>query len=160
MGETLVQRLDRLIDAEANLLQAFVGLLQREQDALTQGDLDALQPLAADKTSGAQRLARCAQERNLLLAAAHLPMDRAGMDAFLAGRSANDPTTRRWDRLLELAAQASELNRVNGTLIQTRLQHNQQALSALLRHTDAPLGLYGPDGHSQGITGSRTLASA
>ena len=49
-----------------------------------------------------------------------------------------------WNSLMSLAGQAHEVNRANGELIQIRMQHNAQALEALLG-SNASLALYGPD---------------
>ncbi len=49
--------------------------------------------------------------------------------------------------MLSLASQARELNRVNGELIQIRMQYNAQALEALLGGNGS-LALYGPDGQN------------
>jgi flagellar biosynthesis/type III secretory pathway chaperone len=50
-----------------------------------------------------------------------------------------------WRSLLEVASEAHHTNRINGTLIQTNLQHNQQALAVLLA-VASKSNLYGPDG--------------
>lgn len=58
-------------------LEAFVAVLRREQDALANGDIDALPPLIAEKTALAERLNRisaseAAQYRDLVSSASAL----------------------------------------------------------------------------------------
>ena len=82
-----------------------------------------------------------------LLAAAGLPADRPGMTAWLETRPAAEKIRAAWQQVLTLAVEARELNRVNGELIKVRMQHNANALEALLGAA-RPLKLYGPDGQT------------
>lgn len=59
----------------------------------------------------------------------------------------------------ELVTAARTLNEANGKLIGLRMQHNQQALSALLEAADQAT-TYGPDGQQQAGLGSRILGKA
>ena len=52
--------------------------------------------------------------------------------------------------MLTIAAEARQANKVNGDLIQSRLQNNKQALSALMSVADRA-SLYGPDGQRHGL---------
>lgn len=145
---------------EQAVLSQFVNILQQEQAALTLGDVEQLNALVSDKTRLATRLAACADERHRLLAALHLPADRSGMSQWLAGPEvAATELGQTWNTLLSLASQAQALNATNGILIANRLQHNQQALNALLAASNQA-ALYGPDGqtHTQGK--GRSLGSA
>ncbi len=145
---------------EQAVLSQFVNILQQEQAALTLGDVEQLNALVSDKTRLATRLAACADARHRLLAALHLLADRSGMSQWLARPEvAASELGRTWNTLLSLASQAQTLNATNGILIANRLQHNQQALNALLAASNQA-ALYGPDGqtHTQGK--GRSLGSA
>lgn len=48
-------------------LEAFVAVLRREQDALATGDIDALAPLVAEKTTLADKLNRISADEAALL---------------------------------------------------------------------------------------------
>lgn len=149
--------LARLLEEEAAALGDFLDLLQKEQEALVRGDAEALLPLAEDKNRHFARLAQLAEGRNQALARLGLPADRPGMEAWLAGTG--EPTARRrWQEMLERLVRARELNRTNGILIVTRLQHNQQALQVLLAAADQA-ALYGPDGQARPLGGGRHLGS-
>lgn len=143
---------------ELDLLQSFVALLRREHALLAEARVDALGPLAAEKSDLAGRLGQCANQRERELATLGLPAGRAGMEAWLAtpaglaGRNA-------WERLLALTAEARALNETSGKLIALHLQHNQQALAALLAAAGQAM-TYGPDGQQRGGGGGRSLGSA
>jgi len=153
-------RLGQLVGEELVALRAFVGILQKEQQALIDGDLERLTPLIDEKTSHAGRLGQLAEQRNQVLAAAALALDRAGMESWLAQQSAAAKASQgTWENLLTLTAEARALNESNGKLIATRLQHNQQTLSALLAAGNQAT-LYGPDGHTQASGGGRLFGAA
>jgi flagella synthesis protein FlgN len=59
-----------------------------------------------------------------------------------------------WSEIRKLAGQAQQLNSTNGELINSRMRHNQQALSVLQNAAKSAAGLYGPDGQANiGSTG-------
>lgn len=154
------QRLGKLVGEELAVLRNFVFVLQKEQQALIDGDLDRLMPLVEEKTKQSTRLARLAEQRNQLLNAAALPNDRAGMESWLAQQtSAAENALSDWNSLLMLAAEARTLNESNGKLIATRLQHNQQALGILLS-ASSQAALYGPDGQTQTSGSGRLFGEA
>lgn len=150
--------LQHLVDEEAAALRDFISLLEREQDVLVRGDAEHLLPLAAEKNECFARLATLGGRRNQALAQAGFAADRAGIESWLAGRSDLLAARRRWQELLERLGHARDLNRTNGTLIATRLQHNQQALQALLSAANQA-SLYGPDGQARPAGGGRHLGS-
>lgn len=147
-----------ILAGELAALREFVTLLQEEQSALLDGKGDGLAALVEKKSALAGRLTDCAGQREAALAGLGLPAGRDGMEAWLATAAAaarND-----WQELLPLAATARNLNELNGKLIGTRLQHNQQALAALMGATERAM-TYGPDGHAHPPAGSgRSRGSA
>jgi flagellar biosynthesis protein FlgN len=142
-------------------LRDFVALLKTEQATLVEGNADGLDTLIAKKSALAARLTDCAQRRETALAASKLPAGRAGMDAWLAAIPADATARKNWQELLPLAAEARNFNELNGKLIGTRLQHNQQALAALMSATERAM-TYGPDGQTSTRQdgGGRILGSA
>jgi len=141
------------IDGEATLLEQFVELLRREQVSLTQGVADDL-PLLADQKNGLViQLNQLSAQRAVFLEALGLSADRAGIDAWCA--QVQDPQANNvWQKVLQLATEARELNRVNGELIQIRMQFTAKALEALGGAKNS-LELYGPDGQSTKPGGRR-----
>lgn len=142
------------IDAEVAAVRSFIGLLQLEQQALRDGETDVLPEIVERKTSAAATLTDCAARRNVLLSGAGFASDRPGIDAWLRAHAEDSAVRTNWSLLLELASEARELNRLNGDLIRLRVQHNAQALEALLG-ASRPLQLYGPDGQTSTLGGGR-----
>jgi len=128
---------------------------------LVSGKADDLALLIDKKSALATRLGGCAQSREAALASLNLPAGRLGMDAWLATNPADGSSHKLWRELLPLAAEARSLNELNGKLIGTHLQHNQQALAALMAATERAM-TYGPDGQTSVRPGGsgRILGSA
>jgi flagella synthesis protein FlgN len=150
--------LQNLLSEEAGQLRGFLVLLEKEQQALAEGDVDRLVPLAAEKTEAFGRLSRLGEARGQALAAAGLTADRQGMEAWLRQHTEFQQARKTWQALLALAEKASALNQTNGKLIATRLAHNQQALATLMAAANQA-ALYGPDGQARPLGGGRSLGS-
>lgn len=136
------------LETEADAVAKFVDLLKLEQVALENGDIDNLIAFAQDKTVVSDRLTALAGQRNSALAGLGLSADRAGVEAWLANRPSDIRARDAWARIVAQASEARDLNRLNGTLIQIRMQHNAQALAAI-QGASRTLHLYGPDGQTE-----------
>jgi len=147
------------LDEEIGKLREFIGLLEREQDFLKRGDTEALIPLIETKTALANNLATLAQVRENQLSRQGLGAGRVGMEAWLAKFDQAGKLRIAWQSLLELAAEARNLNINNGKLIGLHMQHNQQAFTALMSATNRAM-TYGPDGQQQTGLGGRILGTA
>ncbi len=148
----------RTVAAEADAASKFIELLKLEQKALTSGDIDSLSALIPSKGTISSTLASLAVQRNTLLATHKLAPDRSGIEAWLKQHPAEKRMRTAWSHVLTLAEEARELNRVNGELIQIRMQHNAQMLEALLGASKA-LNLYGPDGKTSSQSAQRINAA-
>jgi flagella synthesis protein FlgN len=133
--------------AEAEAVQQFVELLKLEQTALTKGSTDMLPELAERKGKLAVHLSGLAVQRNAALAAQGLGADRAGIAAWCAKHPSDKKADQAWAMILALAGEARELIRLNGELINIRMQYNSKALEAL-HGGNSSLDLYGPDGQA------------
>ncbi len=143
-----------LLAEETETVRQFIVLLQREQSLLSEGNVDGLSSLAAEKSAFADRLGGIARQRDLALG-------REGcqrMDAWLA-KPENHQYQDAWLQLLDLARQAKGLNETNGQLIAIHLRHNQQALAVLMAAADQAM-TYGPDGQQRPRGGGRSFGSA
>lgn len=149
-------RLARLIEDEAALLDDFVALLKREESLLIDAQTDALLELAEHKTRMYRRLQFLSDERSRLFAASRLALNNDTMRRALAQDAA---ATSCWERLIELARDASERNRINGQLISERMQNNQQALTILMAAASQPSATYGPDGQARPQLSGRRFGS-
>lgn len=135
------------ITAEAEAVQQFVDLLKLEQAALSNGNIDDLPAFAEQKNKLASHLNQFATQRNTSLAAQGFGADRTGVESWCAKYPDDKTGKKAWTKILSLAGEARELNRLNGELIQMRMQYNTKALEALQGGRNS-LDLYGPDGHS------------
>ena len=85
-------------------------------------------------------------QRNLSLVSLGLNADATGMQSLLA-QDAHAALIEHWDTLLLVSAQAQELNRTNGLLINRQMSRNQGMLNILQQ--DQAGAMYGADGQSK-----------
>lgn len=147
-----------IVGEEAEAVKRFIGLLREEQKSLGEGAIDTLADLIERKTLVAGQLTNLAALRNARLQASGHAPDRAGVEAWLGAHPDDRETRTAWNEVLTQTAEARELNRVNGELIKMRMQHNTNALEALLG-ASRPLSLYGPDGQTSPL-GNRRINDA
>ena len=134
--------------AERETISRFVELLEREQASLRHGRTDELIELAAGKESLAASLETLGAERRGILAAQGHSGDRHGIEAWCERHPDEREAADSWQAILALAAQARQLQRVNGELIELHLHYNAKALEAL-QGGRRSLDLYGPDGQAK-----------
>jgi flagella synthesis protein FlgN len=137
------------LQAEAAAFDDFLELLRIEQAALAARDIEALLQIGPSKSERIGALNELARRRAAYLTAQAFAADRGGMAQWLLVQGGSDTValSALWQRLLETAAKAQALNRENGVLIETRLQHNQRLLSVLASGVQP--SLYGPDGQTR-----------
>ncbi len=129
-------------------LRRFIGVLEREQSALVSADVDALLAISEEKLQHVEQLGQLAQQRVSALAA--IGSEPAAVDAWLASQA--PATAEAWRSLVDAATLAQRLNQTNGKLIDTHLQHNRQALNALISAASQS-AVYGADGHPRTFQG-------
>lgn len=160
-GDGPRRRLASEIANELAALQAFIEALNDEQAALRGADADALPACTERKLQHMHRLNEATAARNAALAARGLPPDRDGLGR---ARQADATLADAIEGLLQRAAAAAEINRVNGRLISTQLQGTRDALRALgLGRGDDAGRLYAADARAQEatpLTGVRIIDSA
>ncbi|MBU1689473.1 MAG: flagellar protein FlgN [Gammaproteobacteria bacterium] len=139
------------LEAELRAFQDFIQVLQTEQDALVQGNVDPLLELARIKSEKVVLLSQLAESRTRFLSAKGYSQEQGGMMKWLQQRDGGNPQIAElWQQLLALAENAQQLNQINGSMIDTRLRNNQQALS-ILQAAAKQSALYGPDGQTQAL---------
>jgi len=139
------------LEAELRAFQDFIQALQTEQDALVQGNVDPLLELARIKSEKVVLLSQLAESRTRFLSAqGYSPQEHGGMTKWLQQQrdGGNPQIAELWQQLLALAENAQQLNQINGSMIDTRLRNNQQALT-ILQVAANQSALYGPDGQTQ-----------
>jgi len=139
------------LEVELRVFQDFIQVLQTEQDALVQGNVDPLLELARIKSEKVVLLSQLAESRTRFLSALGYLQEQGGMTKWLQQRDGGNPQIAElWQQLLVLAENAQQLNQINGSMIDTRLRNNQQAL-AILQVAAKQSTLYGPDGQTQAL---------
>lgn len=137
------------LEAELRAYQDFIQVLQTEQDALVQGNIDPLLELARIKSGKVVLLSQLAENRARFLDAQGYSQEHGGMAKWLRD-GGNPKIAELWQQLLTQAENAQQLNQINGGLIDTRLRNNQQTL-AILQVAANQSALYGPDGQTQAL---------
>lgn len=149
-----------LIRAELGGFQDFHQLLKKEQAALIKGEVEQLLQFSTQKSGMIEKLAGLSTQRKSLIGAAGCEDNASGIAAYLDGIQATTATRELWGKLLDLAREVDQINCSNGILIDTRLRHNQQALSVLQSAANPSASLYGPNGQISGTTSGRRLDKA
>jgi flagellar biosynthesis protein FlgN len=140
---------------EHERILALVELMKQEQQFLLSADADGLAELTPRKAALVQELAQLSQERHAALGRAGFASAEAGMEPWLAAQG-DEAARSAWTALLAHTAEAKELNRVNGMLINRQMAHNQTVLNALRTPTTgADATLYGAKGQTFGGGPSR-----
>ena len=143
------------LTAEHQRIAALVELMKQEQQLLVAADADGLAGLTPRKVVLVQELAQLSRERHIALGRAGFAADEAGMEPWLAAHG-DDAARAAWSQLLAGTAEAKELNRVNGLLINRQMAHTQTVLTALRTPTaGAESTLYGAKGQTFGSGPSR-----
>jgi flagella synthesis protein FlgN len=148
-----------IIAAEADVVSAFVLLLEEEQEALKLGNAELLPEIVERKAATVGKLAPISAARNAALAHAGFAADRAGIEAWLKKNPADKAVQQHWEKLQALAAEAKELNRVNGELIRLRMHNNAEILESLLAKANRQ-DLYSADGQTASAAPRRIIDSA
>ena len=150
------------LEAESEVFDAFVGVLEAEAAALNAGDVDALVTLAQSKSEKVAVLSRLSESRRAFLRSAGFSPDRLGMAEWLVAHGGNvgKRVSGVWSALLDRAVRAQQLNEANGALIESRLRFNQAAVASL-QTAARQTSFYGPDGTTRLSSGKgRDLGSA
>ena len=145
------------LSAERDGLQTLVTLLETEQTALIEGNTEQLLALSESKTRTVHELSKLANERKTLLQSQEALIKARGIIGWLQTYAPRAVPA--WQDIQTLVEQMQNLNRTNGSLIQTKMRNNQQALSVLLNVSHNAQGLYGADGQTHISSSSRILGS-
>jgi flagellar biosynthesis protein FlgN len=150
----------RMLQSEKEALTVFTTLLREEQQTLVRGELERLGSYADSKSNCLFKLTHLGEQRHGLLRERALHCDDAGMESLLRDHVENPELPRAaWRHIVELAKTAKHLNEINGTLIGTRLNSTQEALSVLFCAAKLP-GAYTADGSTVCYRPTHKLAVA
>ncbi|GGI16306.1 flagella synthesis protein FlgN [Oxalicibacterium faecigallinarum] len=136
-----------LIDEQEAML-ALTSLLEQEQKLLIAADIERIAALTEPKALAAAKMAELASQRHDALAAAGHDASEIGMQAWLATTAAPAGASEAWKKLITIAEEAKEINRINGTLINKQMARNQAVLNVLQHGNEQGGSTYGPKGQS------------
>ncbi|OGT21939.1 MAG: hypothetical protein A2342_05455 [Gallionellales bacterium RIFOXYB12_FULL_54_9] len=143
MNSLVVQELFDALSDELLAVQDFVELLQQEQRLLMENETEQLLNLAERKSARALKLNELGEIRRNLLRKQLRELSRETIHSWLKINSPEGLAL--WHKIITLAEQSQEINTINGELIQMKLRHIQQTLTAL-GGAVRQASLYGPDG--------------
>ncbi|NEX62672.1 flagella synthesis protein FlgN [Noviherbaspirillum galbum] len=143
------------LEHETRAAEQLISLLEQEQELLVKSQVEELASLTMEKAKAIAAMSELANQRYQALAQAGFESNESGMKAWVARPDAGD-ASRAWQALLDIAARAKELNRLNGKLINQQMARNQQALTALTA-SQAAGTMYGPKGQATTGPSSRHL---
>lgn len=134
-----------LLREQQALLQAFSETLDAEAVCLGSGNADGerLSELAASKQQQLSVLDRLENQRREHQRSQGFGVGSQGADRFADAIDMNEA----WQRIRQLAERVRRTNRLNGHIISSRLEHNQQAIDFLNRAIGG--SVYGPSGESR-----------
>lgn len=156
-----IDHLQTALAAEAAALVGFIDLLKEEKDALLKGSPDDIQALTVRKNVMVAQLNQAGRTRDEALSALGVTSQtRSAVEEYI--QSSAPGLASAWRSLLELAQTAQQANQTNASIVSSRLQQTQEALSVVLQASggDDSQGVYGPDGHKQSTGNRRPLGSA
>lgn len=144
-----------LLTDQQQRIDQLIALLAREQNLLTQGDIDgdALTQVALEKQTLLAELERIETVRRGVQKRLGYPDSANG--AKLAASDAGCQAE--WEHLLEKSERAARMNELTGQMLSVRMKHNQAMLDYI--HQIAEKTLYKPDGRNSAQSG-RINASA
>lgn len=144
-GTLNMDGLNCILQLELEIARVFLALLEREQIALAEGNIDDLALLTADKDRIVAQLKNLDLQRNQHLTAFGLPQDANGMKAWISGFHEDHSVADSWEELLKLTHQARQINQANALIVTSCLQHTRRALYAL-QGAAGQVTLYNPKG--------------
>ncbi len=139
---------------EQDVTATLLALLRREQGHLVNADIAAVTDLLNEKSLLIAKATDLAVARHQALALAGYEAGEAGMQAWIASQEPRSEVVQTWNKLIDVAREAKEINRTNGLLINQQLSRNEAALN-VLRGDESGADTYGPNGQTSSRPVSR-----
>lgn len=152
-------QISTLFNQDAKLLNDLVVLLSQEQASLVDMDIDVVERVIDEKSVLIQKITEATKIRHQTLGKAGFDANENGMATWVRSIE-NKQIHSAWAVFQEQLAQAKELNRVNGQMINQHFKRNQQALNTLQgKPLNAGAGIYGPNGQTTTLNHTRSMLS-
>lgn len=140
---------------EQQLIASLIDTMQQEQGFLIRADSEGLSGLTPRKAELVQQMSALSVQRHQALAGAGFAANESGMVTWMAAHG-DEPARGEWRELLARIADAKELNRVNGMLINKQMNNTQVAINAMRMPAGGAEGaVYGPSGQAAASGPSR-----
>ncbi|MDC8445854.1 MAG: flagellar protein FlgN [Nitrosomonas sp.] len=134
-----------ILENEMKTTLIFLEILHEEREILTQGQINDLDKVVADKAKIIDELEAINEQRSQYLLSHGYHKNKAGMRQWLDEQPFGIKLHELWDQLIILAKQAKQENQTNGRAISLQLQYNQRSYLAL-QSAAGNISLYGPKG--------------
>ncbi len=141
-------------ERDVKLLDSLLSLLTREQGHLVKAEIDAIEAIIEEKSLLLQQMNLAARARYDALKANGFDSNEAGMDAWVQRQNKQNISTA-WAKFQNALAQAKEMNRLNGILINKNFNRNQELLNHLQGNSSGD-SVYGRDGQAKPKTTNRS----
>jgi flagellar biosynthesis protein FlgN len=134
-------------EQDSQLVTRLLEDLQFEQTALVKADVGRIESLLDKRLQLLQSLSMAAKNRYDALALNGFDANEIGMAAWLK-QQAKPALNLAWQKFQKSLAQAKEMNRLNGILINKHFNRNQQLLTHL-QGGSSSASVYGKNGQAQ-----------
>ena len=148
-----------VLTREIDQVSRFLLLLKTEQEVLKSGQPDDLAIINEEKVKLVAQLNHLSAERAQLTSELESAANQASIASWLALQPREKQSAVLWDKLIQIAREAKELHDLNGQLTSMHLRQTNDAL-AILTERQPEKTLYGSNGQSSQLTGSRIVDSA
>lgn len=148
-----------ILKREIDSISRFITLLKTEQEVLASGKPNDLSSINVEKVQLVDQLNLLGAERINLICESKSGKDTPTMETWLSLHPLEQQPAELWNSLLILAREAKELHDLNTQLVRIHLQQTNNALAILTTREPANT-LYGSNGQSSLLTGSRIVDSA
>lgn len=144
MDVALNSDIENSLKQEVACAAKLLELLEKEQGHLIRADINGIEATTAEKASLIQKMTHLTQTRHSLLQDTESKDKENAIKGWLEASESEGKAS--WNKLMQLAESAKELNRINGLLINSHLKRNQHALRTL--NQEHASNTYGADGQS------------
>lgn len=147
------------LSGELAAVRELVWVLEREQAAIAEANLAAIEALTGKKAEIVRQLAHLGEQCRQALVARGFGPGSQGMEAWLRSDERGRSESAAWHEFKRMVEQAQKLNQTNHKLIHMRLTYTERAITALQDAAAVSLLTYSPDGRRTPATGQARVVA-
>jgi len=125
------QTISNLLDEELVMAKSMYGLLEREYEALTDGDPEVITATSKKKLEQLHEMEQHLAQVNLFLLELGLTADTRGAEQAIAMTGPDQTLQSKWDELRSMEIKLQRQNEINGGIITIGQRRVKQALDIL-----------------------------